>query len=142
MVWPEADHYFHPEHTINPLSRALFEELHDSMGPRFLDNAACRFRDAEQFQPVAALFNHLLQKGVSTRSRTSLFNYKLRTKSVRTNSISFQFKSLLFRKNFYKTACLNDLQEQLEHCPELLKWLDSATGPPAPFELNTSESVR
>ena len=142
MIWPETDHYFHLEHTINPLSRTLFEELHDSIGPGFLDNAAYRFRNAEQFQPVAGLFNHVLQKGIRTRSKTSLFNYKLRTKSVRTNSISFQLKSLLFRQNFYKTACLNDLQEQLKHCPNLLTWISKATGPPAPFELNTSESVR
>lgn len=128
--------YFIAAHVCHPMLTEVMEEtFHDKL-PDFARNAAYRFRDREQFFPIA-VHNHIaLGSGRAVTYDRPENDWLFFTVKFCTHGTPSQIISKLEHMAHHKVsmACLNYLESVIEKVPNALDYLDKATGPAAAFE--------
>jgi Stealth protein CR2, conserved region 2/Stealth protein CR1, conserved region 1 len=142
MLGYTPERFFSSAHMIYPVLRPAMEELFEEFKPAFLANAGYRFRNRNQFWPIAA-HDHLLLKSdraqVVKPRDTAHFSVRY-CLTASPDALEARLKQLA--DGTMRMACINYLEAVVDKVPDALDYVSQATGPAAPFEQATLQKPR
>ena len=134
MLGYTPEHFFSSDHVIHPMLKSAMNELFEEFRPAFLANATYRFRNHQQFWPIAA-HNHLLLK--SDRARVVNPRHSMhfsKGSCIASSADALEARLQQLAEKSIRMVCINYLEAVVEKVPGAIRYLSDATGPAAPFE--------